>query len=377
MKICVVSPSFPTSKTIDFVFVDQLCRAFADLGHQVTVIAPQSLTKCLMRRIPVIKCHSFYKTSIGNTIELFRPYTISMGNTGIKLFRNSNQKALKRVFRRLKTKPDVCYGHFWNSIFLLYPFAKQANIPLCGASGEENVACYVRRSDDFINNIRNYISGVVSVSTKNQQECFALNLVPPEKSIVIPNAINHTLFCLMNKTECRNKLGLDEKHFIVAFVGQFVPRKGTMRLNEALKKLGDSNVKAVFIGSGSENPDYGGIIYKGRVDHDDVPVWLNAADVFVLPTENEGCCNAIIEAMACGLPIISTDAPFNYDILNDSNSIMVDCHDIDAITEAIKRLHNDIELRQQLSNGAKRTAQNLSIKHRAERIIDFIQNKIQ
>lgn len=52
MHILVCSPSWPTTKTIDFIFVDQLCRAIADLGCKVTVIAPQSVTKCIIRRIP-------------------------------------------------------------------------------------------------------------------------------------------------------------------------------------------------------------------------------------------------------------------------------------------------------------------------------------
>ena len=91
MHILVCSPSWPTTKTIDFIFVDQLSRAFADLGCKVTVIAPQSITKCIMRHIPVAKLHSFYKTSNGNTIEIFRPSYISMGNTGSKLLKNSFQ----------------------------------------------------------------------------------------------------------------------------------------------------------------------------------------------------------------------------------------------------------------------------------------------
>lgn len=377
MNILVSSPSWPTSKSIDFIFVDQLCRAFADLGNKVTVIAPQSLTKCFMRHIPVAPRHGFYKTAAGNTVELYRPYSITLGNTKGKLFRNSHQNAVKRAFRRIKERPDVCYGHFWKSIFSLYPFAKANNIPLFGASGEENVGFYVHNTEDFKKGVREYMSGIISVSTKNQQECFELNLVDPNKSVVIPNAIDQTLFHKLDRAECRNELGVSAGDFIVAFVGQLVPRKGTMRLNEALKKVNDPQIKAVFIGSGSDDPDYSGIIQKGRVAHDDVPVWLNAADVFVLPTDNEGCCNAIIEAMACGLPIISTDAPFNYDILNDANSIMVDCYDVDAIAAAIIKLKEDETLRCRLSEGALKTAESLSIRRRAERIIEFMQERIQ
>lgn len=376
MHILVCSPSFPTTKTIDFVFVDQLCRAFADLGHDVTVIAPQSVTKCLFRHIPLMPRHSFYKTARGAEIELYRPYMVSLGNLLFaRLFKNSFQRAVKRAFRKLKRKPDVCYGHFWSSIFSLYPLAKKNEIPLYGASGEENVGYYVTKDGFFIDELRQYLSGVVSVSSKNQQECFELQLVDKEKSIVVPNAIDQMLFRKLDKGECRKKCGIADNDFVVAFVGQFVPRKGSLRLNAALKKLADKQIKAVFIGSGSENPDYEGIIHKGRVAHDYVPKWLNAADVFVLPTDNEGCCNAIIEAMACGLPIISTDAPFNYDILNEGNSLMIDCHDIDAIADSILNLKNNKELKDTLSKGAMATAEGLSINKRAEKIIEFIQKK--
>ena len=378
MNICVLSPSYPTTKTIDFVFVDQLCQALADLGHEVVVIAPQSITKCFFRHIPLCQTHSWYNTKNGAQIELYRPYSITLSTSIFaKLCKHSFQHAVNRAFRRLKQKPNVCYGHFWQSIFTLFPIARKNNIPLFGASGEEDVAFYIHKSEEYINEVREYISGVISVSQKNQLECLNLHLVDKEKSIVIPNAIDQSLFYKRDKAEFCKRFGIKDDDFVVIFVGQFVSRKGTMRLNAALKQLNDSHIKAIFIGSGNENPDYDRIIHKGYVSHDDLPNWLNVADVFVLPTENEGCSNAIIEAMACGLPIISTDAPFNHDILNENNSILINCHDIDGIAASILRLKNEQKLWQQLSAGALATAKELSINRRAERIIEFMQNKIQ
>lgn len=377
MHILVCSPSFPTTKTIDFVFVEQLCRAFADLGHKVTIIAPQSLTKCFMRHIPVAPRHSFFKTSKGNEIELYRPYYITLGNSGVKLFNNSYQNAVKRAFHKLKHKPDACYGHFWQCIFALYPLAKKAGIPLFGASGEEDVSYYVHKPESYIKEIRQYLSGVVSVSTKNQQECIVLGLVDNEKSVVIPNAIDQTLFRRLDKAQCRKEFGIYDDDFVVAFVGQFMPRKGTLRLNEALKQINEKQIKAVFIGRGLEDPDYEGIIHKGRVAHDDVPKWLNAADIFVLPTLNEGCCNAIIEAMACGLPVVSSNLSFNWDVLNEENSIMIDPNSIDEIASAIIRLRDGSTQREKMSACALKKAESLSISRRAERIVDFINKKIK
>lgn len=376
MHILVCSPSWPTSKTIDFVFVEQLCRAFADAGLKVTVIAPQSLSKCVVRHVPIAKRHFIYKTTKGSPIEVFRPYQVTLGNLGVKLKIDTFDLAVRRVFRHLKIKPDVCYGHFWQCIFSLYPLAKTVGLPLLGASGEEDVSYYVHKSEEYKKEVREYMGGLVSVSTKNQDECLKLKVVDKDKSIVIPNAIDQTLFKKLDKTVCRRELGLRTDDFIVSFVGQFTPRKGTMRLNEALKIIGDDGIKAVFIGSGLEDPDYKGIVHKGRVDHDDVPRWLNASDVFVLPTLNEGCCNAIIEAMACGLPIVSSNMSFNWDVLNEENSIMVDPNNVEEIAGAISMLRNDEEKREEMAKAALRTAGGLTIHKRAERIIDFIQQKI-
>jgi glycosyltransferase involved in cell wall biosynthesis len=100
--------------------------------------------------------------------------------------------------------------------------------------------------------------------------------------------------------------------------------------------------------------------------------YLNAADVFVLPTLGEGCCNAIVEAMACGLPIISSDRPFNYDILNADNSIMVEPENIEAIAAAIHSLYIDSCKRQRLSEGSLLISNNLKLENRARRICEFI-----
>lgn len=375
MHILVCSPSWPTKKTIDFVFVEQLCRAFADAGHRVTVIAPQSLTKCIARHVPVAKRHYCYKTRKGNVIEMYRPYIVTLGNLRVRLLFGTFKQAVQRAFRQIKEKPDVCYGHFWQCIFELYPLAKAADIPLFGASGEENVSFYVNKTEEYKRGLRSYISGVVSVSTKNQQECFSLKLVDTEKSIVIPNAIDQTLFRKMDKSKCRQKLGFNKDDFIVSFVGQFMPRKGTLRLNDALKAINDKSVKAIFIGSGLEDPDYEGIIHKGILNHDEIPIWLNAADIFVLPTINEGCCNAIIEAMACGLPIVSSNLAFNWDVLNVDNSIMIDPNNVEEIADAIRTLRDDAERRKTMAKAALETAAGLSIEKRAKRISVFMENK--
>jgi glycosyltransferase involved in cell wall biosynthesis len=100
------------------------------------------------------------------------------------------------------------------------------------------------------------------------------------------------------------------------------------------------------------------------------------ADVFCLPTLQEGCCNAIVEALACGLPVISSDRSFNYDILNESNSILIDPIDEDAIAVALRSLYEDKALRAQLSQGALIAGESLTIDERAKKVLSFIDERI-
>lgn len=161
--------------------------------------------------------------------------------------------------------------------------------------------------------------------------------------------------------------------FIIAFVGWFNERKGIMRVAEALRKCEGESVYSFLIGSGDQEPEVENVLFKGRLMHEQIPEYLNAADAFVLPTLREGCCNAVIEAMSCGLPIISSNLPFNWDVLNESNSIMVNPIDVDEIVSAIITLRDDRKKRERLAAGSIRMASALTIDQRAATIIKFIE----
>ena len=93
----------------------------------------------------------------------------------------------------------------------------------------------------------------------------------------------------------------------------------------------------------------------------------------MLPTRGEGCCNAIVEALSCGLPVISSDLPFNDDILNEQNSLRIDVEDVQQLRSSILHLYNNPQIRQALAEGAKGSAEKLKISVRAERIVKYME----
>lgn len=379
MEICIISPDFPTDKTIDFIFVEQLCRAFCSNGFKIQVIAPQSITKCLIRRIPISPKSYVIKVK-DSSFTVYRPKYITLGNLSFGFF-NFNKyifdKTVINQLKKIKTKPSIIYGHFWQSVRAAYPYANKYKIPLFVASGEERVSQKrIEYSNKDIQNVSKYISGIINVSTNNQQECIKTGLQTLSNSIVIPNCIDSDLFNKKSRRICREKLGISQDYFIVAYVGQMTVRKGAKRVDTALSRINNDNIKAFFIGKGDQQVSYKNTIINETIQHTDLPTYLSAADIFVLPTLNEGCCNAIIEALACGLPVISSDLPFNYDVLNKKNSILIDPNNIDEIKESICKLYNDRVLLEKMSVAAIETAKSLTLNKRADKIIDFIKHQI-
>ena len=374
MNILILAPDYPNVYRASFEFVKNLVDALADRGNHCYVIAPYSVT----REKRFWRGTEFVKMDNGGSVTVVRPNTFTFSNWKIGRFNFtelSTKVSIKIALNSMKFKPDVAYGHFWSCGKELYMYAKERRIPLYVATGESVIPNPVFSNKELIS-FRDYVKGVVCVSSKNRDESIELGLTTSDKCLLVPNGIDNRMFRVLDKQECRKQLGLPQDCFIVAFLGWFKHVKGPRRLAAALDSIRDGEtVYSIFIGAGlKEDPICNNILFKGRLKHHEIPPYLNSADVFVLPTLHEGCCNAIIEAMACGLPIISSNLPFNWDVLNNRNSIMIDPNNISDIANAIKRLRDDKTLRMQLRQGAIETAKDLTIDKRAAKIEEFIKS---
>lgn len=372
MKICFITQKYPGKHNqSDYSFVKQLVDAIAAQGNECYVVCPFNV----FHYRTTSRIREDYSVGDGR-VWVIRPWYYSLSNSNSFLYKigyKSHQHALKKAFSMLPSVPDVVYGHFWHSAYEGFEYAKKHNIPLFVASGESEISKLFTLPQD-LDDFSKYISGVICVSSKNRDESIRLGLTTAEKCAVFPNAVNVDLFHKHDTIECRKHLGLPQNEFIMAFVGWFNERKGSLRVAEAIDRVG--GVKSIFIGKGEQEPRCDGILFKGVLPHEKVPVYLGAADCFVLPTQAEGCCNAVVEAMACGLPVISSNLPFNWDVLDETNSIMVNPNDIDEIANAIRLMRDDTDLRERLSKGALHKAESLTIDRRAQAIIDFINSKI-
>ena len=146
---------------------------------------------------------------------------------------------------------------------------------------------------------------IIAVSSALKDQVVRIG-VSSEKIVVIPNGVNTDLFKPMDQAECRRKLELPINKKIVLYVGNMVKVKGIDVLIEAFARL-SSDVLLVLVGDGPLEPMLrlrvkelgieGNVILSRRTTHNSVPFYMNACDVFCLPSRDEGCPNVVLEAM--------------------------------------------------------------------------------
>ena len=359
------------------IFFRELIYEMAKQGIECTVISCVSITsyRCQIYKIPQ---YSVEILETGEKIEVYRPYIISYSakNVGkwntIHLTQKSIEHAVLKLLKQINKKFDFVYGHFFLGGGLTAAKVSQKyNIPAYIAYGECNFETEVSNKYGMItvSEMRG-VKGIIAVSSCNKKDIENRAFSKGIPVLLSINSINNDVFYKKDKKKCREILGMPPNDFIVGFVGYFIERKGPERVMDACSNL--SGVKLAFAGKGNNKPNGDNVVFCKSLAHDQVADFLNAVDVFVLPTKNEGCCNAVVEAMACGKAIISSDLPFNYDVLNPSNAILIDPMDINAIRKAIIRLRDNSMVRESLATKALEDASKFTIKHRVEKIIQFV-----
>lgn len=378
-NVCIISQRYPCEATPAYhVFVQKLAWAMADAGVAVTVISPVGYGKLHKNTEEIYE----EKTAKGSVLQIIRPRYLYLGQKNIGVTNTSRislklfYQACKKSIEKYQIKPDVFYGHF-------ICFAGICASRLGRDYGKPAFFAYGESTDW---SIRNYglkrvrrelamVAGAVAVSTKNKNMLLENKIVSEDKVRVFVNGINQDKFYPRDRAECRKKFNLSEDDFVISYVGQLIERKGLPQLCTALagiEKEGIS-VKAIFAGKGDLKPEGEFVHFCGLLKPEDVPEFLSASDLFVLPTQNEGCSNAILEAMGCGLAIVSSDLPFNYDILDAENAILINPKNPEEIKAAILKLREDRDLCRKLGENSLARVENLTIEKRAERILEFME----
>jgi glycosyltransferase involved in cell wall biosynthesis len=164
---------------------------------------------------------------------------------------------------------------------------------------------------------------------------------------VIYNGVDQSRFKPMNQALCRSKLALGADTKVIVYVGNLLSSKGCLDLVESFAALKQQVSEAVLIYVGKGNAAdkimarakglglSDAIELVGTQRLEEIAFWMNAANIVVLPSYNEGVPNVLLEAMACGRPIVATNVGGIPEVVPAFAGILVAPGDITAIADAL------------------------------------------
>ena len=226
---------------------------------------------------------------------------------------------------------------------------------------------------------RRFVEATVAVSLAVKEEIVRSEGIDPERIEVIANAIDGERFAPGDRQAARRSLELDGNALILGGVGRLTEAKGFEHLLAATASV-DASYQVMLVGDGPCLEDLtaqaeelaisGRVHFLGR--RSELETLYPALDVFVLSSLREGSPNVLLEAMACGLPVIATRVGGVPELIDDEvEGLLIPPGDADALAGALRRLAGDPDLRFRLGKAARQrverdlTLERMVAKHEA------------
>ncbi|WP_298522914.1 glycosyltransferase family 4 protein [uncultured Methanobrevibacter sp.] len=284
------------------------------------------------------------------------------------MFKKNAKKALENLLE--KEDIDIIHGHY------LFP----AGAAAVEVGNEHNIKTYVTAhgSDMFevykkqpimrstIKNVLKRADRVLAVSNALRHEIIATGVEGiSNKTEICWNSVDINKFSSKENNSFKEENRLTDKP-IVLFVGNLIKRKNVESLIEA-KKVANSDYYLVIVGDGPlfkklnkkvEDENVRDVIFTGS--RNDVENIIPSCDVLILPSFSESFGLVLIEALACGKPVIGSNVGGITEIITDDVGLLVNPEKISSIASAIDNVINDEEYRAALSLNARIRAKSFS-----------------
>jgi teichuronic acid biosynthesis glycosyltransferase TuaC len=245
-------------------------------------------------------------------------------------------------------RPDLIFSIFlYPDSYAALQIAKKLHVPLVAMGiGSDIHSIGDRLSAMYTRKVLRQADFLVTVSEDLRQKALSMG-AKPETSRSVVNGCDLSIFHVRDRAEARRQLSLDAGAEIVLYIGRMDLRKGLRELVEASAKLRSAhpNLHVYMVGEGPDRPQITQAIESaGATGYihtlppcppDDVAVWMAASDLVTLPSYMEGCPNVVLEALACGRPVVATRVGGIPEIMSDACGRLVPPRDATALAEAL------------------------------------------
>ena len=202
---------------------------------------------------------------------------------------------------------------------------------------------------------------LITPSRWMEQKVRESSLLKSKPVSTIPYGLDTAVFAPFEKNTARNKFQIPPHASVVLFVADFLDnqRKGFSFLVEALNRLRLQDVVLVSMGKDPPNCELRARhIHLGRLNDDGLlAMAYSAADLFVIPSMEDNLPNTVLEAMACGTPVVGFDAGGIHDMVRDNlTGRLAPVGDVDALANVMGELLQDGERRREMSKRSRDVA---------------------
>jgi glycosyltransferase involved in cell wall biosynthesis len=359
----------PTEKAYG-VNISETCQALADAGADVKLVYPFRKNPITADFFSYYGVKNNFKTRILPAIDIYFPGKLDKISALIKNFLSG----VSLVLYSLWSETDTIYSRDEFPLFLLSFFGK--NIYFEAHKFSDSRKFFYRRF------LKRKIK-VIAISESLKKNFLEMGF-GTDDILVAHDSVNLNDFNIsVTKEEARNKTGLPLNAKIVMYTGHLFDWKGADVLAKAAMTLPEINF--VFVG-GTEHDvavfkdkfgELENIIIMGHEPHKDIPVFLKAADILVLPNSAKqkfylGTSPIkLFEYMSSMRPVVASDIPSIAEVLNGGNSVLVMPDDPSALADGIKKLM-DTNLAGKIAEKAFEDVQLYTWQKRAEKILKFI-----
>lgn len=253
-------------------------------------------------------------------------------------------------FRKVKkpivwTLHDIGIGyggfHYKNDYDALLPYYKELETE------------FLRIKSDSISKAR-YLS-IVSLSQEMYDFTKTLDYLRDKPNHIVFNSVDSSQFLMFDKSQCRSELGLPQDKTILLFVSEYVEvqSKGLSLLKEAILSMHQENILLCIVGNHSADlpsKDSVATRYFGKItDSVLLSKFYSAADLLVVPSSQEVCCQTPMEAMSCGTPVVVFPSGAMKDYVRPEQGVVCkDCSLVslkEGLTKAMEKEYNREQLR--------------------------------
>lgn len=301
-----------------------------------------------------------------------------------------NVRLIRRLARTLREEGiDVVHSHNWGTFLYANLAARLAGRPVLvhGEHGRDTRDHESGWKRDLVWNVlKGSVGRFVAVSENIAQDMAVMMKVPREKIVWIPNGVDTTLFRTdLPRESIRRSLGFGPERRIAGTVGWLREVKDHETLIRAFFRVKESVPESVLMIIG-KSPDASRIGRLRRMaaergledtvlflgERTDIPELLSAMDVYVNSSVYEGMSNTILEAMACGKPVVATRVGGNPMIVEDGTTgILVPPRDEASLADAVLAVFNDAGRAAGMGEAGRRRVES---RHSMTRMIDMNQD---